>query len=72
MYLFGCAGSLLQHADALRCGVQALSSCSTEGLPVMEPQALGHMGSAVAAPGLSSAGSKVTVHRLWCPVACGI
>ena len=53
-----------------------LSSCgplaSRGGFSCGGAQVLGHVSSAVAAPGLQSTGSVVMAHRLSCPAACGI
>ena len=57
--MFGCPGSLLLHGLLSSCSGQA-SHCS--GFPCCGAQALGHIGSVVAAPRLWSTGLVV----VWC------
>ena len=83
--IFGCAGSPLLHRLFSGCGKWGLLSLQCKGLllqwlvllqstgsRVLRLQWLRQVGSVVAAPGLCSTGSVVEVHRLSCPMACGI
>ena len=84
-FIYGCAGSLLPRGLFPHGRQQGLvSSCGTQVSLVVVPlvvepglqstwlQQLWHVGSVIVAPELQSTGLTVVVHRLSCPVACGI
>ena len=67
-----------QHSGFSNDGERGLpSSCCAQtphcrGFSHCRAWAQGHVGSAAAAPGLSSTGSAAVAHRLGCSVVCGI
>ena len=76
LFIFGHAGSLLLLRLFSSCGKQRLlSSCRlliAVASPVAENGLQGMRTSVVVAPGLQRIGSRVVMHGLSCPKACGI
>ena len=74
-FIFGCAGSLLLYGIffflQFRQGGAPLQFWCTD-FSCYGVQALEHVDSGVAAPGLQSTASVVVAHGLSCSVACGI
>ena len=62
--IFGCAGSLLFHADSLCCGEQGFLYVMHRLLLAVAPLLGEHR--------LQSAGPAVVAHELCCSLACGI